>query len=96
MTSVERDERLTNIELDMARLVRIIEGEGDPDLNPGVVGLLRRQTDYQRTNNERVDKIERTIDRFRWTVAGFATAGGVLGGGLVYLISLVVPEAPLP
>ena len=38
-------------------------------------------------HDERLTIVERTLDRFRWMVAGFSTAGAIFGGVIVALIS---------
>ena len=88
MTSQERDDRLTRLELDMGRLIRTIDGEGE--IAPGVVGILRRHEDNQSRNADRIQEVETTIDKAKWTFAGFAAAGGLFGGGMVFLIQQLV------
>lgn len=88
MTTAERDDRLTRLEVDIARLIRVVDGEGE--LAPGVVGILRRHEDNQAHNAARIGNVETTISRVKWTVAGAASAGGLFGGGLVFLITKLV------
>lgn len=93
MTIEERDARLTTLEHDLGRLIRIIDGE--EGVGPGVVGILRRHEDHQKSNTYRLEAIEMTISRVKWTFAGAAAAGGLFGGGLVFLITQLV-EGNLP
>lgn len=84
MTSQERDDRLSHLEADLARLIRVVDGEGE--IAPGVVGILRRHEDNFVRNHGRIADIELTISRAKWTIAGAATAGSLLGGGMVFVI----------
>jgi hypothetical protein len=92
MLLVER--RLEDIEGILGRLTAQLSGDGS-DLSPGVVGILLSHTDQLRTQEGRLGRMERTVDRFRWTLAGASAVGGLLGGGLVFLISQLVEAAPL-
>ena len=81
------------MENELERIVRVLEGEGNPDVSPGVMGLLDRQLKFNQKIEGRVTEVERTIDRVRWTVAGAALAGSALGGGMVFLLTRFFEEA---
>lgn len=83
------EKRLEDIEDIMSRLTLQLSGDGS-DLSPGVVGILYNHTEQIQEQGARLGRIERTVDRFRWTLAGASAVGGLLGGGLVFLISQLV------
>lgn len=72
------EERLKRVEDGLKRLIRIVDGEGD--LAPGVVSILRRHEDQISGNT-------RSLDRMRWSVTGAASVGGALGGAIVFLLT---------
>ena len=77
--------RMAEMEHELERLARVYDGENS--LSPGVVGILRRHTDKFSAVDVRLGDVERTVDRMRWTVAGAAAAGSLMGGGFVFLLS---------
>lgn len=83
MLIVER--RLLDFEDAMEKLTGQLVGDGSA-LAPGVVGILRSHAKQLEDYGERLLRMERTIDRFRWTLAGASGVGGLVGGGLVFLI----------
>lgn len=87
MTADERADRLTILEVDVARLIRVVDGENDGEINPGIIGVLRRTSDQVKTNAADIESLERTIDRAKWTMAGIAFAGSALGGAVVFLLT---------
>ena len=48
------------------------------------IDRLERRVDI---HDSRIAIVERTLDRFRWMVAGFSTAGAIFGGVIVALLS---------
>lgn len=63
--------------------------EGSEDTHPGVLGIVRKQGRHMQLMDERLTMAERTLDRYRWTVAGFSAAGAVFGGVMVALIGRI-------
>ena len=69
-------------------LVELVLGKGEQgDLAPGIIGIMRRQADRIDRHERRLNALERSLDRFRWTVGGFTIAGSVLGGIIVALFT---------
>jgi hypothetical protein len=89
------DDRLRLIERNLAVLEDSLEkltdqlGGDGTHLAPGVVGILARHDDRLKGQAARLTRIERTIDRFRWTLAGASAVGGLLGGGAVALFGRI-------
>ena len=75
-------EEIDSIRRTIADLRHLIEG-GDPDTHPGVLGLVRLNADRLKQIEKRQDDTERTIDRMKWVVVGWATGGALAGGGIV-------------
>lgn len=75
------EDRIKELERKAIHLSRVISGDGTA-VNLGVVGVLENHTAMLTSHDSSITDIKRTIDRFRWSLLGWA-AGGALGGGIL-------------
>ena len=75
------EERVKELERRIHHLSRVVSGDGTA-INLGVLGVLENHTGVLDSHADRLHRMERTLDRFRWSLLGWA-AGGALGGGVI-------------
>lgn len=78
--------RIVQITDELERITGQLAGDGS-DLAPGVVGILGTHTATLSDHGVRIARLERTVDRFRWTLTGAATIGSLIGGALVAFLT---------
>lgn len=86
MLLIER--KLSEFDDLMEKIASQLAGDGS-ELAPGVIGILLSHTDQISDQKTRLSRLERTIDRFRWTLAGASGLGGILGGGAVAIFTQI-------
>lgn len=69
------DPAITQIQADVAEILRALKGNG--------LGVSKGLISRVETNCQSIKRLDRIIDRTRWTFAGVGLGAGVAGGGLV-------------
>jgi len=75
------EERVIDLEKRMQHLTRVVSGDGTA-INLGVLGVLENHTTVITDHGNQLRSLQTTIDRFRWSLLGYA-AGGAIGGGVL-------------
>jgi hypothetical protein len=82
------ERKLVDVDDMLEKIAGQLSGDGS-ELAPGVIGILLSHTDVIAGHKTRIDRLERTIDRFRWTLAGASGLGGIIGGGAVAIFAQI-------
>lgn len=86
--------RLHKLEAELRSLRRTLAGDGTA-VNLGVIGVLEEHTKIQAAHERRIGNVEKTIQRVKWTVVGYAAGGAMVGGGLVAAVAKVLSGGSL-
>lgn len=84
MLIIER--RIVDFQDALDKITGQLSGDGS-ELAPGVIGILLSHADQLEDQKERLSRLERAIDRFRWTLAGASAIGGLIGGVAVGIVN---------
>lgn len=75
------DKTLTQIRDDVTEILRALKGNG--------LGVSKGLIYRVESNCTSIKRLDRIIDRTRWTFAGVGLGAGIVGGGLVAAVARV-------